>query len=280
MGIVGTRRPTGEGEKFAFDLAKDLSTAGVAIASGGALGIDTAAHQGALAGDSPSIVVAPSGLLCPYPAENLALFETIVGRGGAYLSLVPSSARAQLSSFFARNAALAALCDAVIIVQAPFRSGARNTAAVARRLGRLLLVVPGSPWEPAARGCIAELRLGGTAIDRSAHVLDALSARGVVAFPISRRVASLRNGKTVCLTKLGSHRRQADGRQTELFQSVAAGDESGRIVEALHQGCCLVESICAFTQLPANVVQSELLKLELDGVLHRDSADTFRLSRP
>lgn len=178
VAIVGTRRASAEALGFARTLAAELAGAGVAILSGGAEGIDTAAHWGALDARRPTVVVAPCGFEHPYPAQNAALFRSILESGGAYLSLVPGNEPASPGAFFPRNGCLAALAHAVVLVEAPLRSGARNTTAQARLIGRPVLVVPAAPWHRRGRGCIAELRLGARAIASSDEVVSALQQAG------------------------------------------------------------------------------------------------------
>jgi DNA processing protein len=160
VAIVGTRRPTDEALAYAEGLARHLAERGVAILSGGAKGIDAGAHRGALQASGVTLVVAPSGFDRPYPAEHRGLFEQILAGGGGYLSHLPAGVEPRRHQFFERNALLAALCHALVMVEAPLRSGARNAAAWARRLGRACFVVPAPPWNQRGRGCIAELQLG------------------------------------------------------------------------------------------------------------------------
>jgi DNA processing protein len=175
VAIVGTRHPTQRGRQFARDLAAELAARGVAVLSGGATGIDTEAHAGALAADGCTVVVAAAGFDRPFPSQNAELYRTIVEAGGAYLSLVGASVAARRFRFLVRNGVLAALAHVVIVVQAPLQSGARNAAAHARRLGRPLLVVPGAPWSEAGAGCAEELRLGARPLTSANQVLDVLA---------------------------------------------------------------------------------------------------------
>src|SRR5690349_5129473 len=160
VAIVGTREATREGRRFAGRLAASLCRRGIVVISGGAEGIDARAHRGALRAHGTTLVVAPAGIQKPYPEGHGALFRRVVARGGAYLSLVPDDVPAPRGGFFARNACLVALAHAVVVVEAGHKSGARNAAKWARRLGRPLLAVPWSPWLGHGEGCNLELRLG------------------------------------------------------------------------------------------------------------------------
>jgi DNA processing protein len=178
VAIVGTRRPSLEAALYAFQLAQCLAAAGVCIVSGGALGIDTQAHQGALTGGGRTLVVAPSSFDRPYPLENTSLYAQIVAKGGGYLTAFEKDVPARNPHFFTRNSHLVALCHAVVLVEAPFRSGARNAALWARKLRRPLFVVPAPPWNPRGLGCIIELKLGALPLYSYRDVLECLAERG------------------------------------------------------------------------------------------------------
>ena len=171
VAIVGTRRPTDEALAYGEDLARRLAQRGVAILSGGAKGIDASAHSGALRASGVTLVVAASSFDCPYPAAHRALYQEIVTGGGGYLSCFAAGVSARQHQFLERNALLAALCHALVLVEAPLRSGARNAMAWARRLGRPCFVVPSPPWNERGRGCIAELQLGARALGDAEELL-------------------------------------------------------------------------------------------------------------
>jgi DNA processing protein len=178
VAVVGTRAPTREAEEWAGQLAFELGTRGVVVASGGAVGIDAAAHRGALAANARTVVVAPAGYAVAYPAVHRELFDAIVDSGGAYLSRVDAQGEARRHSFFLRNQLLVACAQAVVLVQAPFKSGARNAALWARRLSRPLLVVPQAPWSVEGQGNLLELRLGAAIVSDWRDVMDTLTRCG------------------------------------------------------------------------------------------------------
>jgi DNA processing protein len=175
VAVVGTRHPTDEALAFTRALVRDLAAAGLAIWSGGALGIDAAAHEAALLAGAPTVVVMGGGLDRPYPKEHAALFDRVVAGGGALLARVPDAAPPLPAGFLLRNELLAALCAVTVVIQAGLQSGARSTAAAARRLGRPLCVVPHTPWDEAGRGCALELSRGARAITRAADVIAAMN---------------------------------------------------------------------------------------------------------
>jgi DNA processing protein len=143
--LVGTRSASPYGLRVARELAEGLSRRGVCVVSGMAVGVDAAAHAGALAAAGPAprtLAVLASGLAIPYPSENLALREDIARHGGV-LSEQPPDTTPERWHFLHRNRLVAALAQAVVVVEAPLRSGALHTAAQALQLGREVLAVPG-----------------------------------------------------------------------------------------------------------------------------------------
>jgi len=142
--VVGARAATRSGCDRAFEIARGLTRTGAAIVSGGAFGIDAAAHEGSLAEGSPTFAVLGCGADVVYPDRHRQLFARIAKTGGL-LSEYPPGTPPRRGQFPARNRLIAALAKAVIVVEAAFRSGALITAKLARDLGRPLFAVPGSP---------------------------------------------------------------------------------------------------------------------------------------
>lgn len=152
VAIVGTRRPTGYGLTVAAELADELARAGVAIVSGLALGIDGAAHRGALAADGRTVAILPSPLGRIYPPRHRALAAEIRRRGGALVTELAAGHVIGRPDFARRNRIIAGLSEAVVVVEAPDRSGALLTASAAISLGRELYAVPGPIHAVPSRG--------------------------------------------------------------------------------------------------------------------------------
>lgn len=162
VAVVGTRAADRDALAFARDVGRALAAAGVWVVSGGARGIDRAAHEGAAAAGPPArtLVVLANGLDRPHPPAHRRLFDALVDAGGALVTEHPDGAAPYPSRFLERNRLVAALADRVLVVQAPERSGALSTAAWARRLRRPLHVVPAAPWDPRGGGNGALLASG------------------------------------------------------------------------------------------------------------------------
>jgi DNA processing protein len=173
IAIVGTRAATPYGKALARRFAADLGAAGCCIISGLALGIDAAAHQGALDSGAPTIGVLGGGHDRFFPPRNRALAERMIDAGGAVLSPFPPDHRAFPSQFLQRNGIVAALADAVVVIEAPARSGALNTAGWAA--GRIpVFAVPGDVDRAHVAGCHALIRDGAILARNAQDVADDL----------------------------------------------------------------------------------------------------------
>jgi DNA processing protein len=186
VAIVGARAASRLAMERAHALARHLAQRDVHVVSGGALGVDGAAHRGALAGGGTTTVVLGSGLDMLYPARHAPLFVEVVARGGTLAGLLPDGTAPRPSTFPQRNTLIAALADLVIVVEADLRSGSLSTAAAARAYGRVVAAWPGS------RGCErllgdgaaiiesevdAELALAGTPRHRAPRVIDPIASQ-------------------------------------------------------------------------------------------------------
>lgn len=160
VAIVGSRVASAECLHFAAELASILAARGAIVVSGGALGIDAAAHEGALAAGGITWVALPSGYPNVFPPENVELFERVRRSRGALLWTMKDGALPLRPHFLTRNGVLVALSSAVVVVAAGIKSGARNAAGWARKLGRRLYVVAGPPWLPEFSGTMLELVAG------------------------------------------------------------------------------------------------------------------------
>jgi DNA processing protein len=169
IAIVGARAASATGMGRAHDLAAHFARRGVHVVSGGALGIDGAAHRGALAGGGTTTVVLGNGLDIAYPSRHAGLFAEVVARGGGLVGLLPDGVEPRPYLFPQRNPLIAALADAVIVVEAAVRSGSLSTAAAAVRFGRVVAAWPGS------RGCDQLLGRGAALVESAADVERALA---------------------------------------------------------------------------------------------------------
>lgn len=173
VGIVGARRCSSYGREAAEAIARGLAVAGVMVVSGAALGIDGAAHRGALHGEGHTVAVLGSGIDVPYPPSNRALIERIATEG-ALVSEYPPGTPANGFRFPARNRLVAALARAVIVVEGAAGSGSMITAEIATDLGRDVYAVPGNVSSQLAEVPNALIRDGAAMIRHAQDALDSL----------------------------------------------------------------------------------------------------------
>jgi len=251
--VVGSRRPSPYGEAVAEQLASDLAAAGVIVISGLALGIDAAAHRGALGAGGTTVAVMGTGVDIVYPAAHGALAEQILAGGGALVSQFPDGTLPRRHNFPARNLTMAALADAVVVVEAAEGSGALITAAAALELGKDVLAVPGSVFSPLSVGAHGLIRDGAALVQNARDVLAALDVgREVLDDP-------LRAPRGVGF-ELG---RSRDGIVLHLSDTLAMS----------------AAEIARKLQLPIAEVVGRLTALELEGAIRRHGAGYIRALR-
>jgi DNA processing protein len=196
VAIVGSRASTAYGEHVAGELGYQLAERGWTVVSGGAFGIDAAAHRGALAADGPTVGVLACGVDRPYPAGNGALLNRIADTG-LVVSEWPPGAAPHKHRFLVRNRIIAALTRGTVVVEAAARSGATATANRARTLGKQVMVVPGPVTSATSVGCHELLRdteARPTLVASADHVIEAVGGIGVdLADPV-RRPSGPRDG--------------------------------------------------------------------------------------
>lgn len=239
VAIVGTRAATAYGEFVAADLAAGVAGSDVAVVSGGAYGIDGAAHRAALAADGLTVAVLAGGIDVPYPAGHTGLLRRIAEQG-LVCSEYPPGVRPARHRFLTRNRLVAALGGATVVVEAGARSGAANTAAWARALGRPVCAVPGPVTSSASVGCHVLLRGEAQIVTRAADLVELVGSIGELAPEEQRAVSPL-----------------DDLTETEK-----------RVYEALpRRGGRTADEIAVTSGLPARQVLGPLANLELSGLV-------------
>ena len=173
VAIVGARNASLAGIRLARQLASELGRDGYAVVSGLARGIDTAAHEGALA--TATVAVFAGGLDRPYPPENATLGAEIAARGGALVSEMPFGWEPRARDFPRRNRLVAGLSLGLVVVEAAKRSGSLISARLAGEMGRLVFAVPGSPLDPRAAGTNGLLKEGAILVTEARDVVEQLA---------------------------------------------------------------------------------------------------------
>lgn len=173
LAVVGSRNPTPQGETNARQFAQALGEAGVCVVSGLALGVDGAAHDGALLGGSSTIAVVGTGLDRVYPKRHLSLAHRIAAQG-AIVSEYPLGTPPLPENFPRRNRIIAGLSQGTLVVEAAVQSGSLITARLAAEQGREVFAIPGSIHAPQARGCHALIRQGAKLVESAQDILEDL----------------------------------------------------------------------------------------------------------
>lgn len=291
VSIVGTRRPTRAGRSAAFSLARSLARVGVTILSGGAVGIDSAAHAGALAGGGATLVVAPTWWETSYPKRNRALFDSVVQRGGGYLTLSPESAKPLTHVFFQRNEVLMAMSHAVVLGECPCHSGAKNAMLHARRLLRPRFALPYVFGDDRGRGTWEEVtRHGAEPIVDEAPVLRILEEYGSFRNPkwweylgntlLARASEEARAAPRPRSRRPGTALRKRKTKAASASRGDFEPPEKRAVVDALEAGNQTIDGICQATSLSAQTVQHEIILLLLEGRVSEDGGGLLRYHSP
>jgi DNA processing protein len=236
--VVGSRNATAQGVRDAHSFARALSDAGLTIVSGLALGVDTGAHRGGLAGRSSTIAVLGTGVDLVYPPGNEALARDIASHG-LLLSEFPLGWRAAKQNFPRRNRVISGLAYGTLIIEAALSSGSLITARSALEQGREVFAVPGSIHSPLSKGGHSLIKSGAKLVESAEDVLSELT---VLPRP---RPGRDEPGAAEAVTKV-PHARSA-------------------LLEQMGVDPVDVDSLCARAGLSAQQTMAELLRLELDG---------------
>lgn len=190
ISMVGSRKTSNYGRETARKLALQLASAGLTIISGMARGIDTYAHEGAIAAgnNGRTIAVLGSGLGQIYPPENMALAEKIASSHGAIVSEFPIHQAPDKKTFPMRNRIVAAWSNATLVVECPMWSGSMITANLATEMGKSIYAVPGPIDRPTSAGCNHLIREGATLVTKAEDILDDLSALPFIDIPHSEPI--------------------------------------------------------------------------------------------
>ncbi len=270
VAVVGTRAATQHGLDAAHVLAGGIARFGVTIVSGLARGIDTAAHRAALAVDGATVAVLGAGVDVPYPHENASLHEQIARHGLLLSEFLPGSPPDR-PNFVRRNRIIAALASAVLVVEAPVKSGAQTTVEHALDLNRDVLAVPGPFGRQSCAGTNRLLRDGAGLALEPADVLDAIGGPNTA---VAARAGAERprRGSPDAIRQAREERIQvARRRAPPLDEAQAALWQALDWDAAVH-----VDVAAARAGLSARTAASALVQLELDGRVARSGGMSFR----
>ena len=253
LAIVGSRNPTPQGEANARQFAKAFGSAGLCVVSGLALGIDGAAHDGAMLGGGETIAVVGTGLDRVYPKKHLSLAHRIVQQG-MIISEFPLGTPPLMSNFPKRNRIISGLSRGTLVIEAALQSGSLITARLAAEQGKEVFAIPGSIHSPQSRGCHALIKQGAKLVELAQDVLEELNL-------LPSGLLHTVNGASASLT---------------------ASDESAEaslndpLLAALGFDAVSLDALQARTGLDTPRLQAQLLEFELNGQVARLPGGLFQ----
>lgn len=254
VALVGSRRTTVYGTEMARKLAYQLAYTGVTVVSGGARGIDTAAHQGALSAKGRTVAVLGTGINIVFPAENAELFGRITAQG-AVITQFPFNRPADRQSFPIRNRIVAGMTLGTVVVEAGLNSGALITAGMALDAGRQLFAVPGRVDSPQSRGCHDLIKKGAKLCESVEDILSEFE----YLFPVASRPTTAAPAPHLPALALSEHEETALG---------ILGTEEQSIDEVIEK-----------SGLPASAVAVALFSLEMKRLVRQFPGKRFARSR-
>jgi len=246
IGIVGSRKYSSYGQKYAYKFAKELSQNGLTVASGMALGIDAFAHSGAVDGGGLTIGVLGCGLDKIYPVSNFQVGQDIIKSGGALISEFPLGTPPMKQNFPARNRIIAGLSLGVLVIEAAAHSGALITAYQALEYNREVFALPGNIDNENSQGTNRLIKEGANLVETSADILAALN--------IEKHT-------------LGEKAKEL----------LPESEDEKKICEALQKGGLLIDEIVRETKISIVAVNSGLTFLEMKGLAENLGGGRYKL---
>lgn len=261
VAVVGSRNPSAQGLENAHAFAHSLVGQGFCVVSGLALGIDGAAHEGALSAATgstdaavwPTLAVVGTGLDRVYPRQHRDLAHRVALQG-VMLSEYPLGTPPLAANFPKRNRLIAALSRGTLVVEAALASGSLVTARLAAEQGKEVLAIPGSIHSPQSKGCHALIRQGAKLVETVHDILEELPAAS--SHPVQQSLPMATGGE-----------------ETDSDAEAAIGDE---VLDALGQDPCTLDTLQARCGWPTPALQARLLTLELNGQLSRLPGGRFQ----
>ncbi|MES2912391.1 MAG: DNA-processing protein DprA [Pseudomonadota bacterium] len=248
IAIVGSRNPTPQGEINARQFAKSFGASGMCVVSGLAMGVDGAAHDGALLGGGHTIAVVGTGLDRVYPKKHLELAHRIAAQG-MIISEYPLGTPPLSANFPKRNRIISGLSQGTLVVEAALKSGSLITARMATEQGKEVFAIPGSIHSPQSRGCHWLIKQGAKLVENAEDVLEELQ------LPVTRQIDS-------------------DTDEDDEASEAMPADKN--FMNALGFDVVSLDAMQARTGLPTPELQARLLELELHGVVTRLPGGLFQ----
>ncbi|VAW88658.1 Rossmann fold nucleotide-binding protein Smf possibly involved in DNA uptake [hydrothermal vent metagenome] len=251
IAIVGSRNPTHQGREIAYAFAQNLCSANYAITSGLAIGIDAAAHRGALSCHGTTLAVAATGLDQVYPKRHYQLAQQIIEQSGAIISEFPLGTSPQRSHFPRRNRLISGLSQGTLVVEAAIRSGSLITARFAADQGREVFAIPGAITNPLSRGCHNLIKEGAKLTETADDIMEELGSTLIFSAPTP---SWMNDNETI--------ERTLNKKDCAVWRSLGYDP-------------ALIDTIIERSELTAQEVSSALMDLELRGYITSSSGGLY-----
>lgn len=267
LAMVGSRRPSTGGTDNAERFARYLAERGFAITSGLAIGVDAAAHRGALQGQGKTLAVMGTGIDLIYPAQHKALAQQIIDSGGALVSEFPLGTRSLAANFPQRNRIISGLSMGTLVVEAAVHSGSLITAAYALEHNREVFALPGSIHNPLARGCHQLIRQGATLVETAQDIVDQLD--GLLDFKRQAPISPTRHQPSLPSARpLTPHPGPA-------VQTITLSTDEQTLIEAMGFDPVHADTLAERTNMPIGTLIALLIGMEIKGVVQQ-IADAYQ----
>lgn len=244
VAVIGSRKHSQYGRYCTYKIVTELASSGITIISGLALGIDGVAHEATLSVGGKTVAIMPGGLDKVYPASHRNLAQKIINQNGALISEYPDGTLPQKQNFVARNRIIAALADAVLVIEAAQKSGTLITVGFALDIGLPIMAIPGPIDSPSSQGTNNLIKTGAIVVTSAQDVLNELGIE-----PYTHKTSHLAQSK-----------------------------EEQRIIDVLSVGLLSFNEIVQKSSLPVNVVNTLLTKMELNGTVNCRGNNIWSLS--
>ena len=259
IAVVGSRNSSSAGHRNAEIFSKELAEKGFAITSGLALGVDSAAHVGALKGAGVTIAVVGTGIDRLYPKQNMTLANDILNSGGAIVSEFPLGTKPAPQNFPRRNRTISGLSLGTLVVEAALRSGSLITARFAMEQNREIFAIPGSIHSPLSRGCHSLIKQGATLVETSTDIVEQLD--GLLAFQWGQLTPVDKNG----LSETGPN-----------VQEVQLCELEKKVLSLVGYDPIGADQVTELSGLSISEVNTQLMNLELKSMISMEATGYVR----
>lgn len=259
IAVVGTRNPTPGGQSSAFEFAAELAKHGFTITSGLALGIDTAAHTGAVSVNGRTIAVLGTGIDKIYPARNRELTKRIIKNGGAVVSEFPFGTEALPQNFPQRNRVISGLSYGTLVIEAAVKSGSLITARYAVQQNREVFALPGSVHNPLSRGCHQLIKEGAKLVETAMDVTNELKGFLSMSWEQAGRIS--------------------ESMDSDIVGQLVTNESEDVVLQHIGYETTTIDNLVERTGLSVGDVMSALLTMELKGFVVNTGAGYTRLEQ-